>query len=73
MDKTPHRPIILSRLRSGTVLTVWFTLTIVLFNNKEEGFLDFRIISEESSAVLQNLLDNNKIQRDLGILETDRP
>jgi len=32
MDTTPHQPIILSRLCSGTVLTVRFTLTAVSFN-----------------------------------------
>lgn len=51
MDKTPHRPIILSRLRSGTVVTVWFTivLTIVLFSEEGKGSHDPRIISEENS------------------------
>jgi len=32
MDTTPHQSIILPRLCSGTVLTVRFTLTAVLFN-----------------------------------------
>jgi len=51
MDTTSHRPIILPRLRSGTVLTVRFTLTAVLWRSL---VIFLRILVFESSELLSS-------------------